>query len=116
MVWLYIAAGLFAWQRRPDNHTGKLMVLTGLTFWVALLQLRSAPVLWTIGSALEPAWLPMLAYLVLSFPDGRLTRRWDRLYVVAAWVFVVVFSVLGSLFYDPRDDGCTDCPPGLNRS
>ncbi|MDP8929142.1 MAG: histidine kinase [Actinomycetota bacterium] len=114
MAWLYAAVGLFAWQRRPANRTGKLMVLTAVTFYVTLTEASRIPLLWTIGSALEPAWLPMLAYLFLSFPNGRLTRRSDRVFVAVACVYVVLFSVLGSLFFDPRADGCTDCQPGLN--
>jgi len=27
--WSFVAAGLVAWQRRPDNHTGALMVAVG---------------------------------------------------------------------------------------
>ncbi|MDP8931777.1 MAG: histidine kinase [Actinomycetota bacterium] len=114
MAWLYTAVGLFAWQRRPENRTGKLMVLTAVTFYVPLTEFSRVPLLWTIGSALEPAWLPMLAYLVLSFPNGRLARRWDRAFVVVASVWVVLFSVIGSMFFDPRADGCIDCQPGLN--
>ena len=34
---LYLAAGLIAWRRRPHNRIGLLMLLAGLSLWVAVL-------------------------------------------------------------------------------
>lgn len=117
--WLYVATGLVAWHVRPDNPTGKLMLAAGAALQVGFQQMASPtldlfPLLWTIGSALEPAWLPALAYLVLAFPTGRLPQSRDRVHVVAAVCFVLLFSVVASLFYDPIDDGCLQCPEGIN--
>lgn len=117
--WLYVATGLVAWHVRPDSRTGKLMLAAGAVLQLGVQEMASPtlgvyPLLWTIGSALEPAWLPVLAYLVLAFPTGRLSQTRDRVYVVAAACFVLLFSVVGSLFYDPIDDGCLQCPEGLN--
>jgi signal transduction histidine kinase len=113
MAWLYTAIGLFAWQRRPDNRTGKLMVITGITFWLILGAATRVPLLWTLGSAFEPATLPALTYLVLSFPNGHLSGRVDRV-VFGAACLAVLRSVILSLFFDPRLIGCTDCQPHLN--
>ena len=30
--WSFIASGLVAWTRRPENHTGRLLVAAGFTF------------------------------------------------------------------------------------
>jgi signal transduction histidine kinase len=113
MAWLYTVVGLFAWQRRPDNRTGKLMVLTGLAFWVVLGEATRVPLLWTLGSAFEPASVPALGYLLLSFPNGRLSRRLDRV-AFGAGCLILLGSLIGSLFYDPRFFGCTNCQPHLN--
>jgi signal transduction histidine kinase len=113
-AWLWTVVGVFAWHRRPDNRTGKLMLLMAVALWLTgPSQATRVPVLWTFGSALEAAWFPVLAYLLFSFPNGRLTRRLDRVLVaLACWP--VIGSVLGSFFYDPRSIGCADCPADLN--
>jgi len=109
----YIGAGLIAWYRRPESRTGLLLILAGVGVWTALMQGTHVALLWTIGSAFEPAWFPPLVYLLLSFPSGRLTSAVHK-YAVLASVTLLVNSVVGSTVYDPRDFGCTDCQPRLN--
>jgi signal transduction histidine kinase len=110
----YIAVGLYAWYRRPESRTGRLLVLTGWLFWSSIAEANRVPLFWTVGSALEAAWLPGLAYLLLSFPSGRLTATAQRLLFRLCVAFVAVVGVAGSLVYDPRDFGCTNCQPRLN--
>ena len=47
--WGFIGAGLFAWDRRPNNSVGSLMVATGFAWFLSLLVASNVPVLFTIG-------------------------------------------------------------------
>jgi len=41
--WSFVAAGLVAWSRRPENRTGALMVGVGLAFALNGLRLVGTP-------------------------------------------------------------------------
>src|SRR4051794_32982775 len=114
LPWLYVACGLLAWQRQPDNLTGRLMVATGVAFFVDVLQFNPEPGLWTLGLGLEFAYIPMFGHLILAFPSGRLYTQTNRLFVAAAWAYTVVFGAGALLFYDPAAHGCSPCSPNLN--
>jgi signal transduction histidine kinase len=90
------------------------MVGTGVAFFVDVLQFNQEPGLWTLGLAFELAYIPVFAHLVLAFPSGRLATRANRLFVVTAWVYVLVFGTGALLFYDPAAHGCRSCLPDMN--
>ena len=46
--WSFVAAGLVAWRRRPDNHTGALMVAVGLAYALPGLRLVRTPLGFTL--------------------------------------------------------------------
>jgi signal transduction histidine kinase len=114
MPWLYVVAGLLAWSRRGGTRIGLLLVLTGLAYTMMPFGSTRIPLLWTLGIALDLALLPALAWLLLSFPDGRLDRPWERWFVLAAAVGLVCWTVVPALGFDPIAAGCTDCQAGLN--
>lgn len=91
---LFVAAGLVARWRRPENRTGALMAAVGFALFLEDLQLSRQPLLFTVGLALASVSAPMLAWLVLAYPDGRLGSRASRLIVVAAWVVTVGFRLV----------------------
>ena len=70
-----VVCGLVGWRRRPDSGTGPLLALSGIT-WLAG-SLTAIAVLWHRGP---------LAHAVLSFPTGRLRRRFGVVVVVFAYV------------------------------
>ncbi|MEV5962596.1 sensor histidine kinase [Kribbella sp. NPDC051952] len=114
LPWLYLVAGLIAWTRQPRNRTGVLLILTGVAYLMYLFDATRIPLLWTIGLAFELAILPALALLLLAFPGGRLTQRWERLAVLAACVAVLCWTTIPAFGVDPLEIGCGDCPPDLN--
>ncbi|TDW23388.1 sensor histidine kinase [Kribbella kalugense] len=115
LPWLYLVAGLIAWDRQPRNRTGVLLMLTGVAYLMFLFEgPHVPPLLWTIGVAFELAYLPALVAVLLSFPGGRLTRRWEQCAVLAAVVAMLCWTTIPILGTDPSDLGCSDCPPGLN--
>lgn len=107
--WLYIGSGLVAWARRPDNRTGPLMALVGLTFLTGLLNASSIPAVHLIGAWVRPLHLAVFAHLLLAFPGGRLESNVARGLVVAAYVD------LGILYHAPLVLGADGVGETLSR-
>lgn len=101
---LFVVAGAFASDRRPDSLTGRLLTATGLA-WLSAQALLVIPnaVAATIGLALLPLSLALLAHLALAFPRG-LTSRAERIIVALPYVLVVI----GLPVMEFGD--CADCP------
>jgi PAS domain S-box-containing protein len=104
----FVASGLLAWSRRPENRTGFLMVLTGLLWYVGAFTESNASILWTVGTALGALPYVVLLHLVLAYPTGRLETRATRGLVVFAYASLSL-DVLGLLVDDLRGE-CADCP------
>jgi PAS domain S-box-containing protein len=108
----FIAGGLIACARRPDNRTGLLMVLTGFVWFFGALTAANDSLLFSIGSAFGALVYGFFILLVVAYPTGRLETRLDRLVVVAGFAFTAVLWP-GSLLFDDLDDGplrCEECP------
>jgi signal transduction histidine kinase len=97
---LFAACGLVAWQRRPDNHSGRLMTATGFAFLASPLLLQfESPLLRTTGLLLRNVWLLLLVVILLTFlSGGRLRTRMDRVLVGAVAVDLLVVTPLSLMF------------------
>jgi signal transduction histidine kinase len=102
----FVATGVFAWSRRPDNRVGRLMVATGLAWsGVGLSQANSA-LLFSIGLAIGPLYLVFVTWLVLAFPHGEVRSRLARWLLVVGFVDVLGIYELGVLLdIDTREIG-----------
>jgi signal transduction histidine kinase len=101
-AWSFIGSGLVAGARRPENRTGPLMVLVGLTFLAGLLDSAEQPAVQLLGAWVRPLHLAVFMHLLLAFPSGRLDSRLARGLVAAAYLD------LGILYHAPLvlgDDG-----------
>jgi signal transduction histidine kinase len=110
--WSFMGTGLFAWWRRPNNRTGAMMVLVGLTWLLVGLSLSDQPFLFGISIFTSNlAWV-MLALLLLSFPSGQLESRGQRVLMALFVLDAVIFPTLSGIFSGPDLEGfdCTDCP------
>lgn len=96
--WLFVAAGLLAWVRRPNNRYGFLTVAGGLVMLVSNLPAVDAPVPIAVNEILGAVRLAVLVHLLHAFPSGRLTSRPARLTVCAAYLVSVVLQVPPYLF------------------
>src|SRR4051812_7106117 len=70
LAWGFVGVGSYAWLRRPDNRTGRLMTIVGLGVAVTGLQLFDAPWLWAIGAMGDTLIVSLLVHLLLAFPSG----------------------------------------------
>ena len=115
LAWGFVAAGLFAWLRRPDNRTGLLMVAVGLATATTGLQFADAPLPFLLGALTDSLIVALFVHLLLAFPSGRLETRAARVVVAAGYVMATVLHLPQLLF--GSEYGCSgdDCPRNLIR-
>jgi len=105
----FVASGLVALRRRPDNRTGLYLAAVGYLWFLAALGDANNNTVWTAGMFVgNLAFIPFAA-LVLAFPTGRLTEKVDRLLVRATAVFVLIGPPLLLLFDDKPPSCGKDC-------
>ena len=108
---IWIATGLVAWQRRPGNRVGLLMVaagfadLAGELYWNASLP-------YVFFTALTGLQIPIFIHLFLAFPSGRLATSLERRFVAFVYGACLVLVPVSQLFRDSRTepDNCPRCP------
>ena len=114
-----IASGLGSWRARPENPLGPAMVLTGFAWFAGLLSEATNAPLYTVGVAVEYAFVAGFVYIVLSFPSGQLRGTLDRVLVVGAVAAALGLQLLAMLFGNGRGLRCGEingrsaCPDNL---
>ena len=98
----FVACGLIAWQRRPHNRIGALMVAMGFAILgTQLLSQLDSSLATTLGLLSADYWTILFVILLLVFPHGRpLAGTVDRLLVVGFAIPVVVLQPLWMLFFE----------------
>ena len=84
VAWVYLAAGITAWWRRPSNRIGAVMVLGTGSWFLANLVNTPEPGLAAIGTLVATVPLAVAVHLLHAFPNGRLSGRAARLTVLAS--------------------------------
>jgi PAS domain S-box-containing protein len=106
----FVGAGLLGWVLRPDNGTGRLLVIIGLVFLVlSTLWAANDSVLYTTGNALGAIYLATFAQLLLSYPAGRLRTRFERGAIISLYAIAGAASLLPTFFL-AKDTSCKNCP------
>ena len=100
--WAFAGSGLYAWGRRPENRLGPLMTVVGCSYlvWQILVQAHSSP-LFTAGIWLSDTWVVFFVLFLLSFPNGRLDARFDRVVIAMFAIVALPLELLWLLFFDP---------------
>jgi signal transduction histidine kinase len=107
-AWGFVAAGGFAWLRRPDNRTGPLMLAVGLATLTAGLQFSDAAVPFVLGALCDTLIVALLVHLLLALPSGRLAGGATRVTVAAGYVMATVLHAPQVLLGD--EHGLADAP------
>jgi signal transduction histidine kinase len=105
----FFLGGAIALDRRPGNRLGPLMVLNGLSWFCGnYLNVRSG---WTQPwlHIVQAAQTGLLAHLVMAYPSGRFSTRFER--VVCAAAYVVPMGAMGLSLLTQDTSRCADCPP-----
>ncbi len=105
----FMGTGLFAWRRRPHNHTGLLMYAVGVAFVLGSLKEANAPALFDLGLIFGNLFIAVVAHLLVAFPTGRLETRAERWSVGALYGAIAVLGVVPVLL--KRVCGCTRPEP-----
>ena len=82
--WSFVASGLVAWARRPENAIGRVMVLAGFVRLGAEFCTSDQPVLYPIGHLLHDGFWIAVAYVLLVFPSGRMDSALSRWILIGA--------------------------------
>jgi len=111
-----VAAGLAHWARRPASRSGPLLAAAGLAWF--LVEANDPEVgsslIFTAGLVLFAACPALLAHAALAYSHGRLRSRVEVVAVALGYaVGVGVVGLLAAALYDPRAQGCLDCPANL---
>jgi signal transduction histidine kinase len=80
--------GAVLWRRQPDNRTGPVMCVVGLTWYIGALQLADDPILFGIGFSFCYLTAAAMSHLVLIQPSGRLETWYERALIVTQYVAV----------------------------
>ncbi len=109
--WAFAGTGLYAWERRPGNNVGPLMVAIGFTWFFQGLESADNSVVFAIGVIAGSIPYAILIHLLVSFPDGRLRGRFQHAVVAAGYLATTALQFAWALFIDPsKQDGCQGCP------
>ncbi|KJK52079.1 hypothetical protein UK23_04960 [Lentzea aerocolonigenes] len=98
----FIGAGVEAADRRPDSFSGQLMIAVGLAWFVRLAGAIENDVAFAVGVATKTLYLAVLGHLLVTYPSGRITSRWQRVVVSVAYGLTVPVNV-GYLLVAPLD-------------
>jgi signal transduction histidine kinase len=98
---IYLAAGVFAWSRRPSNRLGALMIFGALAWIGAGLLNVTIPAVAAIGAIVAVVPLAIVMHLLLAFPSGRLRSRADRVTIAVIYFATLVLQAPEYLFNGP---------------
>lgn len=108
--WSFIGTGLFAWDRRPTNLIGQLMVGVGFGVFVAELTVSDIPLAAAVGFACNSLAVAFLIHLLVVYPSGRARSRVDRFFIGYAYIAGGLVAGFPILFYNPATDpDCAHC-------
>ncbi len=96
----FIGAGVEAADRRPDSAAGQLMIAVGLAWFLRLTGAIENDVAFAVGVATKTLYLAVLGHLLVTYPTGRITSRWQRVVVSVVYLLTVPVNV-GYLLLTP---------------
>jgi signal transduction histidine kinase len=104
----FVVAGLVAWRRRPDNRVGPIMIGIGLTWFGGDFLFSPVPLVGPTSLVAQAGARVLYAWLLLSFPSGRLDSATDRAAVVGIGAIALVLAILQLVTFETAQ--LCDCP------
>ena len=101
--WSFLFSGIAAWSRRPGNRLGPLMVATCFALLARQLRYSHDALAFTTFFAVGELGYALIAHTALAYPSGRLTDRFERIFVEAMYVIVLAFPLAILLVHGPTD-------------
>ena len=103
--WSFIASGLVALARRPDNRFGLLLYAVGMLWLASTLDTSRDAYVFAAGLVLATSYYAVLVHAILAYPRGRLESRLTRAIVVAGYADTIGVQVIVALTAKPADVG-----------
>src|SRR4029079_4405252 len=107
----FVATGLIAWTRRPDNRMGPLMVLFGWCFMAIAFTKPAIPALVPVGLAGFVVSGSLLGYVMLAYPSGELRTTQHRPLIAACAIGIGAPRLVRLLATDAMPSGSTNTNP-----
>src|SRR6266568_8487089 len=110
---VFLTTGLIAWRRRPGNPTGRQIMAIGFLETLPVIAIRSTvPWLVAVGHVMAGSGEVVLVYILLAYPWGRLSNRFDRWAVSVLAIMLVHVGTASVLSIGT----CPYCPAGLGEA
>jgi signal transduction histidine kinase len=98
---LWVAAMVVTYLRDPGGRMWKLFLVLRLVGVIGVAWILPTSLTWTIGQLVVGVASVVFVHLVLAFPSGRLSDRYDRILVASAYVFVALSRIAWLLVWKP---------------
>src|SRR4051794_2939520 len=110
--WSFIATGLYAVWRRPEQSVGRLMTLVGFLWFLGALPESDSPLVHSLGLALGGLWAGPLVHLLIAFPSGRVAPGLERTLVRTGYA-IPLLEPIALLFSAQPTPDCKRCPDNV---
>ena len=114
--WSLIFVGLLFSARRRRNAVGPLLIAAGFAWFLPEWSNpgTGSAFVFTAGLVGFLSCPPLVGHAALAYPGGRLASVLERAVTVLAYAgAVILLGVLPAAVYDPRGEGCLECPRNL---
>lgn len=92
LLWIWVAAGIVAWWRRPTNGIGALILVGAASIVLAGFGNLGVPALSVVGAVFGTVVLSVAVHLLHAFPSGRLRGRLSIATVVLGYIVSLGFD------------------------
>lgn len=99
LVW--VAAMVATYLRDPSGPMWKLFLAYRVVTALGVLWVFPTSLTWTLSQVVSGLGSVVFVHLVLAFPSGRLTDRYDRRVVVGSYVFLAVTRLAWVFVWQP---------------
>jgi signal transduction histidine kinase len=101
---LWVVAMLVTYRRHPTGPMWKLFLLYQVVGAIGVIWVIPTSLTWMLSQASIGIGSVVFVHLVLAFPSGRLTDRYDRVVVTAAYVFILAVRLAWIVVWSPPID------------
>ncbi len=98
---LWVAAMLVTYRRDPSGPMWKLFLVYQAVATFGVIWVVPTSLTWTLSQLSIGIGSVVFVHLVLAFPSGRLTDRYDRLLVLGAYILILVTRLAWLVVWSP---------------
>jgi signal transduction histidine kinase len=109
--WAFMVTGLIAWRRLPERRIGPISIAVGFAWFVGSYGQSGSTLIRYLAESFQGWFVPLMAWLALAYPSGRVRSRAGRAVLVAwfalqaAWTGARLALLIPLAWYP-----CPTCP------